>query len=300
MIGWPLSFIALFFVFRLLFTQTGEFDLSILTVNYVYLFLGILCFVIYFFFRCNSWLKILNLQGHFPSYKRASYYWGISELKRYVPGNVWSYVGRSVLFSRLGLTKKDLFVAFILEAETLVISSLILSLFAVSFTTKTLLPMPYLELFLYGGIVVSTGGFIFQKEIFDRLFKKIPLVHHIISPFSWKDHVGLIGWNVISFVFFALGYFFSVSATISLPLSQIVPLSSFFIMAYIAGYLSFLTPSGLGVREGTITLGLIPFATLQLAGYAALFSRVILILSELIFTAIVYGLHKAVDQKTEK
>lgn len=292
-IGWPLSIIALFFVFKLLFTQTGEVDLSSISVNYGSLLLSIVFFITYFFLRSTSWLKILHLQGHYPSFKTSAYFWGISELKRYVPGNIWSFVGRSVLFTNIGMTKKELFTAFLLEGEALTIASFVLSLFAVSFTTEQILFFPALSFLIYSGIFLSTVAFVFQKELLEPLTRKIPYIHHAISPFTWKSHLSLLFWNLLSFTFFALGYYFSISSIIILPFTKIVQISSFFVMAYVIGYLSFLTPSGLGVREGTIALGLVSFATKQLAGYAALLSRVVLIFSELIFTGIVYLLHKA-------
>jgi hypothetical protein len=66
-------------------------------------------------------------------------------------------------------------------------------------------------------------------------------------------------------------------------------LSAFFTFALLAGYLSFVTPMGLGVREGIITLGLSKLTSIANSGFLSIFSRIILIISELTFIVIVFA-----------
>ena len=95
LIGWPLSFVALFFVIRLVFDNASKTLPNITNINYGFLFIGILSFLSYFFLRTYLWKYILGKKGEHIAFKKNALYWSTSELKRYVPGNIWSFLART-------------------------------------------------------------------------------------------------------------------------------------------------------------------------------------------------------------
>ncbi len=97
---------------------------------------------------------------------------------------------------------------------------------------------------------------------------------------------------LLSFVLFGLGYYFALSSVVFLDPHHLLLFIGYFVLSLLLGYLSFITPSGLGVREGIITLGLAKFIPLALAGFAALFGRIVLVLSEVLFVLLMYLVSK--------
>ncbi|MBU2632403.1 DUF2079 domain-containing protein, partial [Patescibacteria group bacterium] len=69
----------------------------------------------------------------------------------------------------------------------------------------------------------------------------------------------------------------------SLSLEHLGFLVGFFVFSLLMGYLSLITPMGLGVREGVLTFGLSKLIPLSMAGFLSIYTRFALMLSELLF-----------------
>src|SRR4030067_1801768 len=127
-LGWPISLIALFFIFKII----GEKSIAVLpqitSLNYISLSYGIFFLIMFFFIRSIVWNKLLESQGIKLSLKESSYMWGMSELKRYTPGNICSFIARTLSFSEKGIDKKIIGKSLLIEIELFIISSLIVSL----------------------------------------------------------------------------------------------------------------------------------------------------------------------------
>src|SRR5256885_1695385 len=133
LIGLPLTLLAFFFILKIIITQLPSLESNIHSIHLFLLGYGIICFIIFYFIRSYLWFRILKNYKYTISFQESSYLWALSELKRYIPGNVWSFLGRTVLFQRKGIQKKDIAKGLIFEAELFVIGSAIVSLFALPF-----------------------------------------------------------------------------------------------------------------------------------------------------------------------
>src|SRR4051812_25974999 len=100
LIGWPLSLIALFIITRLILSHKAELSSHLHSINYLFIGLGALCFFTYYVLRSYVYQKILNFLGYPLRLQETSFYWGQSEIHRYIPGNIWTFLGRTVLFSK--------------------------------------------------------------------------------------------------------------------------------------------------------------------------------------------------------
>jgi len=95
--------------------------------------------------------------------------------------------------------------------------------------------------------------------------------------------------SVFTFFVFGFATFIACLSITSFSLSLSLALSSFFVFALLVGYLSFITPMGLGVREGVVTIGLAPLVSVSTAGFLSIFSRIVLIISEITFLLIIFA-----------
>lgn len=231
------------------------------------------------------------------------WFWGSAELKRYIPGNIWSLIGRATNFSQKNISKSVIFSTSLLEAEFIVVSSLFLSLFAINFIVYGLLPeFPYKAVMIVGIIILSFLFIIlflgnahviklFQLKHAIKI-EKWQLKLNFLPHFSFKTNLTLFFIESLALFLFGLGTYFSISSFVILYPEYITTFIGFFVFSLLIGYISLITPMGLGIREGIITVGLTKFISLSLAGFGALFARVVFILAELLFILIAFYWYK--------
>jgi uncharacterized membrane protein/pimeloyl-ACP methyl ester carboxylesterase/uncharacterized membrane protein YbhN (UPF0104 family) len=299
-IGWPIALISLFFILKTINPNLGLIGSYLTNANLPVLFLGLVCFLIYFFLRAYSWQLILKAKKFNIPFKDVLYFWELSEFKRYIPGNIISFVSRGVSFTEKGVPKNEIIHSLIVEVELIILSCLIVSLFSMQFLIN---PLPigyknliYILIFIF--IILISAAFIFSAWI--KLKTKNRFISYLCCNFTSGNAFNILAYSVTSFLFFGLGSFFIGYAFFYLDLTKIFVLSGFFTFSLLIGYLSFITPMGLGIREGVITFGLSILVSASIAGLVAVFSRVFLILSEIIFILLTFLIYKVKSAKIEK
>jgi uncharacterized membrane protein len=240
-----------------------------------------------------------NLQYKIP-FQQSCFLWASSELKRYIPGNIWSFLGRAVVFSEKNVKKKDIAASIVVEAELLIIGMAVVSLLAFPFFTKYFINgfnfNETLIICLLIGLFILT--YVYNRSIIHLFPKKVQsLAEYILPRYTPSEIFLLVCLSIMAAMFFGLGNLLCIAAIASLPIQQTFALTGFFAFAFLIGYLSLLTPAGFGVREGTVILGLSKFFSFSFAGFLSLFSRVILILAELIFVLGTYIEYKHRSKK---
>lgn len=287
-IGWPLSFLALFFIGKLLLSKKDIF-LSIEAINIPLFLYSVLCFLSYFFIRSYVWKKILEGFGFSFSLRETSFLWSASELKRYIPGNIWSFLGRSVLFSQRGADNRTIIKALFVEAQSFVVSCFLVSTLASPFLRLHV--SFYRELFIMYLLFVTciTVFFIYSQKIKRTItHATVKKILHFLPEQSPQNNITILLLSLAFLFFFGLGTYFAVTSVVYLSPIYLFQFIGFFVFSLVAGYLSVLTPMGLGVREGIITIGLTGFLPGSLAAFAAIFSRGILIFSDILFFTIAF------------
>ena len=280
-IGWPITIISFIFILKIISGNYLTVLNSIRNINLVFLITGVLCFFVYFLLRSILWQKIIQQKGVSLNIKESAFIFSISEIKRYAPGNIWSFLSRSYLLEKKGLSKKTIFHSILIEAELIVLSCLLLSYFAIhTLFTNLFLDISTVLLFLTLSVL-----FIFSNKLkkFSNLF----------SNFSPANNFYLLLISIPTFFFFGLATYFSMISIISINLYYVTEYISIFILSLLIGYLSIITPMGLGVREGAITYGISRFINNSLAATVAIFGRIVFIVSELIFLLFVFIFYKS-------
>jgi uncharacterized membrane protein len=149
----------------------------------------------------------------------------------------------------------------------------------------------YAQYFLPVSILFLVGAFILVGVIAITAKKKLG-----VKTVQWKTLVlsysDTFLLSCLSWVFFGLGNYLVATSLHFLTPAYILQFIAFFVLAWFVGYISIITPMGLGIREGMMVLGLSPFAPLQVASLIAVFSRVTLMVAEVIFLSISYVLYK--------
>lgn len=289
LIGWPLSVIAIIFVIKFSGSKLSEIIPKIHSINYFLLFLSFVLFILYFLLRSFLWKKILEYKGHRIGFGINSYLWGFSEFKRYIPGSIWSFFSRVSLFSDLGIDKKIVGYAILDEVQLIIISCGLISILSIPFMlgigNKNLNQMEELIAGSVVGILIYfvVVAYIFKKRLNSKnLFSNIFLPGYILS-----QKISLTLVSLLAFFAFGTATLIASLSIFNLSPDLFLMLSAFYVFALLVGYLSFITPVGLGVREAVVTLGFSSLISLSNAGFLSIFTRVILVFSEVIFLIII-------------
>ncbi len=294
-LGWPLSLLAVFFLAKAFFAQFSQISSGLHGGNLILYLFAIKCFVVYFFLRSFVWYKMLGFMGHKLDAKESLFTWSFAQLKRYIPGNIWGIVGVSVYFEKHGVTKKELANAFIVESQLVLVSALLVSflglpiLFDVLHLSQlaSLLSIVYAVLF-----VIGTAVFFYSKKVSTILSRRFAFLKTVLPTLERNEIVLLFVLMALSFVCYGAGTFFVISAIHYLDPNNFLSISSYLVLSLLAGFLSIITPSGLGVREGVMAVGLSRFIPSSVAAFSSLIARVVLILSEIIFLLFIYAAWK--------
>jgi uncharacterized membrane protein YbhN (UPF0104 family) len=205
---------------------------------------------------------------------------------RYLPGKVWTIVGRVALAAQRGVRPAVATQCAALEAMLGVLSGLSLSLIMLPAVNE-------LGAFAWVGLGVAIVILLvfLHPRVFGslmnfglRIFRRKPVdVNYSFGQIACALSLQILGWFT-----FGMGFFLLVKSID--PASTLSPFTATgaFAGAWVVGYLSLLMPAGLGVREAVLVGLLALWLSPETATAAALVSRLFTTSAD--FTAIVLAI----------
>lgn len=290
-IGWPLSIISILFILKLIFDKGSALNFNINDINLFYLFSGVILFFGYFILRSFLWWYQLKLKGYQINFRENTYRFSFSELKRYTPGNIWSFLGRASQFKELGVDNKTVGISILADIQLVIIGCFLASIPAIFWVLNSpaelknrLLSLIPISVVLISAYFLGTAWGYTKKYSDSKNYIK-----NIFLPgFELQDKFKLSAISTLTYFIFGLSNYLIFISLHPFSIQDFIPLTSFLVFTLLAGYLSFITPMGLGVREGLVTIGLSKTLSTIDAGFYAVFSRIVLVISELSFLLLVF------------
>ncbi len=280
-LGIPITIIAFLFIGKVFLDNKNIIVHSLLTLNPLFFLLGLLFYSIFFMIKSFVWLEILKKRGYELPKRSTIFLYSISEVKRYVPGSIFAFIGRANTLST-HVPGKETLKGIGIEAVLLVLSALLLCF-------PTLL-FPFHK--------AQEQGLIIPKDISSNV---VFILLFVVSLVYLKFKRTILSY-LDCFLLFVLAWFFYALGClmIALSLTYIYPLNitfilSFFVLSWLSGYLLFITPMGLGVREVIATGSLAFFMPVPIASTIAILTRVGMIVGELLYLATTYLFYKLKD-----
>lgn len=290
LIGWPLAAVSIAFIVKFILDQHSQLHLSLRNINFFYVFLGIFTFLVYYLLRSYLWRILITQSGHKIGFRESTYRFAFSELKRYTPGNVWSFLSRASLFKDAGFDNKTVGIAILGDIQLVIIGCGLASFFAIPWILSlqslnssllTLLPL---------SIVLICAYFVATAVIFKRRYEKgASLFSLILLPgFGINVKLKTAALATLTYFIYGLGNYFLLLSVFGATFPSATVLASFFTFSLLLGYLSFITPMGLGVRELIVVLGLSTIMVNADAATISIYTRVVLVLSEMSFLILIF------------
>lgn len=258
-IGWVLSLAILIFLVRTLWSSWDEVAQSGFTFqfNFPLLIVSILLLVPGRIFGVEAWRRILRGLGNPISLRFAVYAWFVSNLARFIPGNVWQVAAMMMLTDKAGVTKLNVVLS---QAVYAVIALSVAALYGLTLVPLPLADVPWLVLAFVALIVLFALPAVFQLilKISTLLLRIVRRNQTITVPANvsitfWQGLVpplcSFIFWTINGFAFWLF-----VRSTTYISPNAIPAFIGMNAAAYFVGYVSFITPSGLGFREGALAI----------------------------------------------
>jgi uncharacterized membrane protein YbhN (UPF0104 family) len=202
-------------------------------------------------FRVLSWRWILSGMGHRLPLKVSARIWSASEFARYLPGGIWQMVGRIWLCRPYGVGAGTCSASQILELAVFLLANILLGGGCLIWFGWKLHPdirrwlviliclLPALLILLHPRIFYALTDFILD------LFSKPPITRRLGG---W-DLVGLTLWNIVGLLWQSVAIWLIVAGPLGLKLAWWWMVAGAYCLAWCAGFLSFFSPAGIGVRE---------------------------------------------------
>lgn len=239
-----------------------------------------------------SWALLLRTMVSSPikvSPVAATRVWLISMITRYIPGNIWHILGRLAFAERLQVRKTQVLASGAIEQVLTLLGALVVCLFTLPFWR--VLPAES----LWVSWLLPFGLIVLHPQLMGRALRWTANRFQrpeLIWDYTFTDILRLLLLFTAANGFSGLGLCILLSGLTPIALADWPFLIGAACLAWIIGYVSILTPSGLGVREAALTALLVLLYPVPVAVAASLLFRVVLTIGEAIAAAIAWFAHQ--------
>jgi uncharacterized membrane protein YbhN (UPF0104 family) len=210
--------------------------------------------------------------------------WFASQLVRYAPGNIWHLLGRAYLAGQAGVPAQPLSMSMVLELLQTITAALVVAALSLLFWRQgsimglwTLLLAPLLACYCWPQLLQRPLAWALRRvgQAPDS------------APLRRRDLFALLPGYCATWLIYGLGLYLLARSIYPLPPAALPGVAGSFAIAWVVGFLSLITPSGLGVREGVLGVLLSTFMPTPVALLLALLARIWLTVAELACAALV-------------
>lgn len=286
-IGNILVFISFLFIFKIIIDNYQTIEHLEFNFKNIYIF-TILLFLSIFGYLLFSFTWVLQLKDHYPSFntKLSFYIISLSQIAKYLPGNIGHFVGRFYLAKKI-LSKQDIIYTIFIENIIFISVSLLLGFGYIYYFDYT----RYINLneFSFSAFILIFS--IISISIFLKYLK--PKINLLKIKFL----------NIIKIFFIFLTMSFIGGLSIYILINLIIETNNISYLQCVTGFsLSFLigfimpgAPAGIGVREYTFVLLFSPFLGEIYALEIIIIFRIITIISDILLFFIGKQLAKSIN-----
>jgi uncharacterized membrane protein YbhN (UPF0104 family) len=250
----------------------------------------------YYFAQAGFWWLLLRGCGAPSPFWPAASVWGKSILARYVPGNVFMFVGRAWMSHSRGLPVKRVSAAMVYEQALGVCGALMAVAVLFPFweyrpgvTALSLAAIPVLVALMHPRVFGPLAG------------RALKLLHRepLEVTLGFGGLIGLLALFTLDWLVAGTGAWMLARSITGLGVDSLPLVIVAYALAYVAGMVAFFIPSGIGVREAVLTASL----SKELPGGVALTWTLLLRLwvtvVELVFVGLVVGAERLVRRRDE-
>ena len=295
-----IAVLLIFFLVKRLYKLLADIEVEVIAFQSpLWLIISLMLLLVY--------LSILGIPWFF-SYRAASgksisflsgwTFFQLSQLGRYLPGKIGQFVWMLSLSRGFGIQKTHAILATCLQlAFQCGLGSILGSVILWRTEAARLLDnwLTSIEIspktgLICMGILTLSGGvvFLYRHRIQETLQR---LIKQGTEMFAMLGVLCLLRAYLLLWVLLGTAFFLFIKSLHPVSTSQLLVITGTYAVAWSIGFLSVITPSGLGVREGVLSLLLTSVLPPATATLVALLSRLWTLSAELIVTGMAFGLY---------
>ncbi|KPK67042.1 hypothetical protein AMJ87_14020 [candidate division WOR_3 bacterium SM23_60] len=272
-IAWIVGIAIFVWIGRALYLNWHKISFEELEFNYVFLILSALFHICGFILMSITWKYTMLFLGQNIGFTHSLEILSLTRLGRYLPGKVWFAMGRAYFAKAKGIPQRTVYVSIVLEVILQFWAAILLF-----FATGAPASGEGIDINLYIlGAVLLVSLVLIHPAVFNRLVNVIlkRLKRQTIDfSLTIPKILALLVMFFLIFAFHGCGFLFLIRSFYPLALAEFPVMVSIFAVAWVIGFMSFITPAGLGVREGALSLLLTNHVPAGIGIIAALLSRI--------------------------
>lgn len=285
---------------RYLTNQWDQINLHARTIRPTWLiFAGIGLSVGLTLLSVNAWLllRCMGLSLSYPAVLRVFY---LSQMAKYLPGSIWTLPSRAFFYRQMGVPMMQSGGAVLWETALMLSGAICVALAGLTgWQAGTYYPAVIVALVTLPVGVVGVRLCLVSPRV-RRMVTWLPLPESVsarlvtlmtqltLRHVFWLTMSYVINWLIIGFAFMILVY----SVTPELDQMSLLYLTGLFAGAWTIGFLSFLTPGGIGVRDGLLVLGLSAALQDPLPFMVSVLARILWTVAEVIGLVVSLGVSR--------
>jgi hypothetical protein len=290
-IRWVVGALALAFCAAAVVKYWGEFTSYDPELSVGMLIVGLAIMLTGALSKATGWFVLMACLGNPIRFLTALRSWSYSQIASFIPGKVPVLVVRVQTCQEDGASPDMVFAGTVLEIIISLVSTLSIWLLSLLFVPVNdsfnpalyLIPLILLAASLHPRFIMAVMGFYYRL----RGAAQDREVPHITPASILKPGIlYFLGWLLSGFG----GYFIlkSVATNLTMPWSLSICVAGAFSFAWVVGYMFFISPGGLGAREGALIWALESFTPMGVAVVVSVLARLCQVSLGLCFAALLW------------
>lgn len=271
--------LVVFFLGRYFYKNYDSYKELDINISWSVFFIAVLFHFIYKVMQALLWHYITYLNGCAINVKTAVLTYFYSILGKYIPGKVFMLLARIPAYEEEGVPPRKVTVCFFLENVCTLLGAGFLFLISLLFFKNSVLEnyrFATLGLIVVAIVMINPRIINFFLKLLEKVTKK-----DLQILITYPQMILLVLLFVLNWAVLGAGFYLLVYSIYPVPLSQMLYVSGVFALSVIIGILALFAPSGLGVREGIMILGLGSIMQNEYAVLISVIARLWMTFSEL-------------------
>ncbi len=246
---------------------------------------SILFFCVYKVTEASLWHYITCINNCSIGYYKAVKTYLFSILGKYIPGKVFMLLARIPAYKEEGVSADKVSVCFLIENGCTVLGASLLFIISIFF-----FPMEELNQYKWTAFLLIGVFFVCIHpkilNFFLGLLEKISKKKLMRIPMTYVQMLKVVLLFLLNWLIHGFGFYLLVTSIYPIPLSMCLYVGGIYALSCIIGILAIFSPSGIGVREGIMVLGL---QVLMDTNYCMIISIISRLWSEVIELVLIGG-----------
>ena len=286
-VRYSLLFIIFFFIFKFLYRNVEELKSYEFHLNFSFLVISILFFLLYLFGKSLIWHFITLKNGVNIHLSKSIVSWSYSMLGKYIPGKMFFLLGRIYFYKQEGKSSNKVTFCFFLENICSILGAFSIFLFSLNFLDVEILRgYKFIVWILLFGLFVLAHPRVLQFLINSgrKIFKKQAITLRV----SYPHILSFVALYTLNWFLLGFGFYFFIRSIVEISIQHYFFLTGSYAIAGLIGIISLFAPSGIGVRESVLVFTLKNILSNSIAAICVLTARIWSTISELLFVGIVF------------